>query len=222
MTGIPWAKWFGQVDDHAHDHGARQSRLRLGQVNGSFRRSAWPLREVEPFSKRRSSIRSQCLRPPVGPRSDQWDLQDRVDEVLEMVGLTSVARKRTGTFSLGMGQRLGIAAALLGDPGSSCSTNQSTDLTPKGSDGADSAQRLASEGRTVLVSSHLMSEMALTADHLVVIGSGRLIAEQPVAEFIAQSSGQHVLSGTRTARAPTTALVEAGAGIEPDPTVPWK
>jgi ABC-2 type transport system ATP-binding protein len=78
-------------------------------------------------------------------------------------------------------------------------------------------KRLASEGRTVLVSSHLMSEMALTADHLVVIGRGRLIAEQPVAEFIAQSSGQHVLVRTPQPERLATALVEAGAGIEPRP-----
>jgi ABC-2 type transport system ATP-binding protein len=117
-----------------------------------------------------------------------------------------------------MGQRLGIAAALLGDPEVLLFDEPVNGLDPEGIRWVRMLlKRLASEGRTVLVSSHLMSEMALTADHLVVIGRGRLIAEQPVAEFIAQSSGQHVLVRTPQPERLTAALVEAGAGIEPRP-----
>ncbi len=104
----------------------------------------------------------------------------RVDEVLEMVGLASVARKRAGGFSLGMFQRLGIAGALLGDPGTLLFDEPVNGLDPEGIIWIRALMRsLAAEGRTVLVSSHLMSEMALTADHLLVIGRGRMIADMP-------------------------------------------
>jgi ABC-2 type transport system ATP-binding protein len=117
----------------------------------------------------------------------------RVDEVLDRVGLSEVAGQRAGKFSLGMGQRLGIAAALLGDPGVLLFDEPINGLDPDGIRWVRNLLRaLAREGRTVFVSSHLMSEMALTADHLVVIGRGRLIAEMPVDEFIAQSSQQFV------------------------------
>jgi ABC-2 type transport system ATP-binding protein len=116
-----------------------------------------------------------------------------VDEVLDVVGLTSVAHKRAGTFSLGMGQRLGIASALLGDPSVLLFDEPINGLDPEGIRWVRNLLKgLGREGRTVFVSSHLMSEMALTADHLVVIGRGRLIAEMPVADFIAQSSQQFV------------------------------
>jgi ABC-2 type transport system ATP-binding protein len=117
----------------------------------------------------------------------------RVDAVLEMVGLTAVARKRVGKFSLGMGQRLGIAAALLGDPGVLLFDEPINGLDPEGILWVRNLLKsLAAEGRTVFVSSHLMSEMALTADHLVVIGRGRLISTGTMSEFIAESSGQFV------------------------------
>jgi ABC-2 type transport system ATP-binding protein len=117
----------------------------------------------------------------------------RVDEVLALVGLTEVARKRVGTFSLGMGQRLGIAAALLGDPGVLLFDEPINGLDPEGILWVRNLLKgLAAEGRTVLVSSHLMSEMALTADHLVVIGRGRLLSTGSVAGFIAESSQQFV------------------------------
>ena len=109
----------------------------------------------------------------------------RVGEVLERVGLSEVARKRAGTFSLGMSQRLGIAAALLGDPGILLFDEPVNGLDPEGILWVRNLMRsLANEGRTVFVSSHLMSEMALTADHLVVIGRGRLIADTSVSEFV--------------------------------------
>lgn len=113
----------------------------------------------------------------------------RVDEVLGLVGLEGVAGKRAGSFSLGMGQRLGIAGALLGDPGVLLFDEPVNGLDPDGVLWVRRLMRsLAAEGRTVFVSSHLMSEMQLTADRLVVIGRGRLIADAPVAEVIAASS----------------------------------
>jgi ABC-2 type transport system ATP-binding protein len=117
----------------------------------------------------------------------------RVDEVLDLVGLTSVARKRAGDFSLGMGQRLGIGTALLGDPGTLILDEPVNGLDPDGILWIRNLLRsLAAEGRTVLLSSHLMSEMSLTADQLVVIGHGKLIAESTVEEFIERSAHHFV------------------------------
>ena len=116
----------------------------------------------------------------------------RVDEVLSIVGLETVANRRTGTFSLGMSQRLGIAAALLGDPPVLMFDEPVNGLDPEGIVWVRQMMRaLAAEGRTVFVSSHLMSEMALTADHLVVIGRGHLIADTSVSDFIDSSSQQY-------------------------------
>jgi len=109
------------------------------------------------------------------------------------VGLHGVARKRAGEFSLGMGQRLGIATALLGDPGTLLLDEPVNGLDPEGIQWVRTLLRgLAAEGRTVFVSSHLMSEMALTADHLIVIGRGRLIADVSVDEFVRRASGNLV------------------------------
>ncbi|PZG22965.1 ABC transporter ATP-binding protein [Nonomuraea aridisoli] len=117
----------------------------------------------------------------------------RVAEVLETVGLTAVARRRIGGFSLGMAQRLGIAAALLGDPKILLFDEPVNGLDPDGILWIRTLmRRLAAEGRAVFVSSHLMSEMAQTADHLVVIGRGRLIADTSVREFIGRSSQGYV------------------------------
>lgn len=117
----------------------------------------------------------------------------RIDEVLDIVGLTEVAGQRAGRFSLGMGQRLGIAAALLGDPDVLLFDEPVNGLDPEGILWVRNLMKsLAAEGRTVLVSSHLMSEMALTADHLIVIGRGRILAAQPTTSFIAENSASHV------------------------------
>ncbi|GAA3466951.1 ATP-binding cassette domain-containing protein [Nonomuraea roseola] len=117
----------------------------------------------------------------------------RVNEVLETVGLREVARRRVGGFSLGMSQRLGIAAALLGDPEILIFDEPVNGLDPDGILWIRRLmRRLAAEGRTVFVSSHLMSEMAQTADHLIVIGRGRLIADTSVEEFIGRSSQGYV------------------------------
>jgi ABC-2 type transport system ATP-binding protein len=116
--------------------------------------------------------------------------RSRVFELIDLVGLHDVARKRAGTFSLGMGQRLGIAAALLGDPSTLILDEPVNGLDPEGIHWIRNLLRaLAAEGRTVFVSSHLMSEMALTADHLIVIGRGRLIADMAVDEFVRRASG---------------------------------
>ena len=119
--------------------------------------------------------------------------RSRVDEVLAIVGLEGVARRRAKGFSLGMSQRLGIASALLGDPAVLIFDEPVNGLDPDGIHWVRTLmQTLAAEGRTVLVSSHLMSEMALTADHLLVIGKGRLIADTSVDEFVRSSSQQSV------------------------------
>jgi ABC-2 type transport system ATP-binding protein len=113
----------------------------------------------------------------------------RVDELIERVGLRDVARKRVGKFSLGMGQRLGIAAALLADPQTVILDEPGNGLDPEGIQWIrEMLKELAAEGRTVFVSSHLMSEMALTAEHLIVIGRGRLIADLSVEEFVRRAS----------------------------------
>ena len=117
----------------------------------------------------------------------------RVDEVLEQVGLADVAGRRSGGFSLGMGQRLGIASALLGDPAKLLLDEPVNGLDPEGIRWIRQLLRsLAAEGRSVLVSSHLMSEMAQTADRLIVVGRGRLIAEGTVEDVVARSSTGHV------------------------------
>jgi ABC-2 type transport system ATP-binding protein len=115
--------------------------------------------------------------------------RSRVEEVVDAVGLREVARRRAGGFSLGMGQRLGIATALLGDPGTVILDEPVNGLDTEGIRWIRSLlQRLAAEGRTVFVSSHLMSEMALTAQHLIVIGRGRLIADTSTEELIASAA----------------------------------
>ncbi|MCD2109461.1 AAA family ATPase, partial [Rhodococcus qingshengii] len=115
--------------------------------------------------------------------------KSRVDEVLGLVGLSEVAGKKAGGFSLGMSQRLGLAGALLGDPKVLLFDEPVNGLDPEGIVWIRKfMQRLAAEGRTVLVSSHLLSEMALTAEQLVVIGRGRLISDSTVAEFVDRSS----------------------------------
>ncbi|QMU72511.1 ABC transporter ATP-binding protein [Streptacidiphilus sp. P02-A3a] len=123
--------------------------------------------------------------------------RQRVDEVLSVVGLTEVAHQRTGGFSLGMGQRLGIAAALLGDPKVLMFDEPVNGLDPEGIHWVRQLMRgLAAEGRTVFVSSHLMSEMAVTADHLIVIGRGRLLADLGTREFIDRHSAGFALVRT--------------------------
>ncbi|MFF1648563.1 ABC transporter ATP-binding protein [Streptomyces sp. NPDC058240] len=137
----------------------------------------------------------------------------RVHEVIELAGLAGAAHRRTGTFSLGMGQRLGIAAALLGDPAVLVLDEPVNGLDPEGVRWIRHLLRdLAAEGRTVLISSHLMSEAALTVDHLVVIGRGRLLADTGMAAFI----DRHTEAGVRVRTPEPRRLREvlAGVGIE--------
>jgi ABC-2 type transport system ATP-binding protein len=142
----------------------------------------------------------------------------RVRAVLEEVGLAGVARKRVGGFSLGMKQRLGIAAALLGDPAVLIFDEPVNGLDPEGIRWVRGLFRgLAAEGRTVLVSSHLMSEMENTADHLIVIGRGQLIADTPASAFVAQGTQDHVVVRTPAVRSLTAALATAGATVQPGP-----
>ena len=141
----------------------------------------------------------------------------RVDEVLALVGLAPAARRRAGGFSLGMGQRLGIAAALLGDPAVVVLDEPVNGLDPDGVLWVrELLKGLAAEGRTVLVSSHLMSEMALTAERLVVIGRGRLLADTSVDELIARAGIGSVLVRSPDAGALRDVLLAAGAGVSSD------
>ncbi|MET9657722.1 ATP-binding cassette domain-containing protein [Streptomyces sp. NPDC006510] len=147
----------------------------------------------------------------------------RVDEVLGVVGLQDVARKRSKGFSLGMGQRLGIAAALLGDPQVLLFDEPVNGLDPEGILWVRNLMKmLASEGRTVFVSSHLMSEMALTADHLIVIGRGQLLSDMSVKDFISANSADfarvRVADGVAEQREKLTAsLTEAGGQVMSEP-----
>jgi ABC-2 type transport system ATP-binding protein len=136
----------------------------------------------------------------------------RVNEVLGLVGLETAAHRSAGSFSLGMWQRLGIAAALLGDPDTVILDEPVNGLDPEGVLWIRNlVRKLAAEGRTVFLSSHLMSEMALIAEHLVVIGRGRLIADVPMAEFSAPSCAECVR--VRTPQAPALSELLAGPGV---------
>jgi ABC-2 type transport system ATP-binding protein len=175
----------------------------------------WPLREVgalldakafHPARSGRNHLRWLAVTNDIPSR--------RVDEVLDMVGLTSVANRRAGRYSLGMSQRLGIASALLGDPGVLLFDEPVNGLDPEGIRWVRHLLRaLAAEGRTVLVSSHLISEMSLTADHLVVIGQGSLIAETSVEEFVARSKGAGVRLVTPVPDEFARALTRSGGTV---------
>ena len=175
----------------------------------------WPLREVgglldakafHPARTARNHLRWLALTNDIPLR--------RVDEVLDQVGLTSVADRRAGKFSLGMSQRLGIAATMLGDPAVLLFDEPVNGLDPEGIRWVRHFLRgLASEGRTVFVSSHLISEMSQTADRLVVIGRGRLIAETSVADFVARSGGGAVKLITPDRAAFAAVLTAAGATV---------
>jgi ABC-2 type transport system ATP-binding protein len=141
----------------------------------------------------------------------------RVDEVIDLVGLHSVARKRAGGFSLGMGQRLGIAAAMLGDPEILVLDEPVNGLDPEGVLWIRNLMKqLAAEGRTVFVSSHLMNEMAVTAEHLIVIGRGKVIADCGTKEFIERSSEKSVLVRSPDAVRLSAVLRDEGGAVSPD------
>lgn len=163
-------------------------------VNGKrYAEHGAPLREVGALLEAKAVHKSRSARNHLRVLAATHGIPNsRVDEVIEITGLAPVARKRVGGFSLGMGQRLGIAAALLGDPHTLILDEPVNGLDPEGVLWVrNMAKGLAAEGRTVFLSSHLMSEMSLTADHLIVIGRGRLLADAPMAD---------VLSGAGAAR----------------------
>jgi ABC-2 type transport system ATP-binding protein len=181
-------------------------------VNGRhYHDLPWPLHEVGAL------LEAKAIHPGRSARAHLQMLaevnrisRNRVSEVLEIVGLTSVAGRRAGKFSLGMGQRLGIAAALLGDPEILLFDEPVNGLDPDGIRWVRNLLKgLAGEGRTVFVSSHLMSEMALTADEVIIIGKGRLIAQLPTSELLAQSSQRFV-----RVRSPEIARLRARLGDE--------
>ena len=175
-----------------------------------YRDLAAPLHEVGALLEARSVHTGRSARNHLLALAQTHGIpQSRVDELIDLVGLREVAGKRVGQFSLGMGQRLGIAAALLGDPQTVMLDEPVNGLDPEGIQWIRNLlKRLAADGRTVFVSSHLMSEMALTADHLIVIGRGRMIADASVEEFVRRASRDVVL-----VRSPdSTRLAEALAG----------
>jgi ABC-2 type transport system ATP-binding protein len=164
-------------------------------VNGKqYRDHAAPLHEVGALLEARSVHTGRSAYNHLLALAQTHGIQrKRVEELIDLVGLRDVAKKRAGQFSLGMGQRLGIAAALLGDPQTVMLDEPVNGLDPEGIHWIRHLLKdLASEGRTVFVSSHLMSEMALTADHLIVVGRGRLIADTTTQEFLEQASGNVV------------------------------
>ena len=147
----------------------------------------------------------------------------RVDEVLEMVGLTSVADKRVRSFSLGMGQRLGIGAALLGDPGVLILDEPMNGLDTEGIRWIRNLMKgLALEGRTVFVSSHLMGEIEISADHLIVIARGQLIADTAMRDFIERNSEAFTLVRTPQAEKLKSLLQSKGASLQLDPKGAWR
>jgi ABC-2 type transport system ATP-binding protein len=164
-------------------------------VNGKpYQEHAAPLREVGALLEARSVHPGRSAYHHLLALAQTSGIRrSRVDEVIDAVGLRKAARGRAGRFSLGMGQRLGIATALLGDPHTIILDEPVNGLDPEGIRWIRSLlQGLAAEGRTVFVSSHLMSEIALTAQRLIVIGRGRLIADAGVQEFIAGAAGNSV------------------------------
>jgi ABC-2 type transport system ATP-binding protein len=148
----------------------------------------WPLREVGALLEAKASHPGRSARNHLRALAASNRIpRSRVEEMIELVGLASVAKKRAGGYSLGMGQRLGIAAALLGDPAVVLFDEPVNGLDPEGIQWVRELLRsLAKQGRTVFVSSHLMSEMALTADHVIVIGRGKLLEDADMAEMIAK------------------------------------
>src|SRR4051812_31315818 len=207
VDGISFTVEPGRVTGFLGPNGAGKSttmRVILGldrptsgtvTVNGHrYQDSPAPLREVGAL------LEARALHPGRSARDHlRWLAvsnalpASRVDEVLDLVGLEAVARKRVGTFSLGMGQRLGIAGALLGDPPGVVLDEPVNSLDPEGIRWVRTlAPQLAAEGRTAFVSRHLMSEMALTADHLVVIGRGKVLADCSMTAFIADHAASYV------------------------------
>jgi ABC-2 type transport system ATP-binding protein len=188
-------------------------------VNGRpYREHAAPLREVGALLEARSVHPGRSAYHHLLALAQTTGIaRSRVDEVVEQVGLGEVVRRRAGRFSLGMGQRLGIAAALLGDPRTVILDEPVNGLDTEGIRWIRSLLRgLAAEGRTVFVSSHLMSEMAMTAQHLIVIGRGRLIADTGMEAFIAGAAPSVVRVRTTDPDALAARLRSREVAVSPD------
>src|SRR3954471_21333059 len=228
VDGLSFAVEPGRVTGFLGPNGAGKSttmRMVLGldrptagsvTVNGrSYAEAPAPLREVGAL------LEARALHPGRTARNHlRWLAasngipRTRIDEVLDLVGLESVADQRVGRFSLGMGQRLGIAVALLGEPPVVVLDEPVNGLDPEGIRWVRTlARQLAEQGRTVLISSHLMSEMALTADHLVVIGRGRVLADCSMPEFIAEHAASYVRVRTPRTAEGESLLRSRGLGV---------
>ena len=184
------------------------------RVNGKpYREHRAPLQEVGALLEARALHPARTARAHLAALAATAGLpKSRVDVVLDLVGLTAVADRRVGEFSLGMGQRLGVATALLGDPATVILDEPVNGLDPDGVLWVRNlTRRLAHQGRTVFLSSHLMSEMAVTADQLVVVGRGRLIADVPTAQFIDGAGGGSVR--VRSPRATELTALLAGEDV---------
>jgi ABC-2 type transport system ATP-binding protein len=228
VDGLSFTVRAGAVTGFLGPNGSGKSttmRLLLGldapdageaRING--RRYAdlpWPLREVGSMLEVRSFHPGRSARDHLLALARANDIPgERVGDVLDLVGLAGVAGKRAGAFSLGMGQRLGIAGALLGDPGLLVLDEPANGLDPEGIVWLRTLVRsLAAAGRGVLISSHLISELALTADQVVVIGRGKLIAQTSVAELSAHSASRRVLVRSPDPGSLAGALDVAGARV---------
>ena len=184
-------------------------------VNGTrYAEHGAPLHEVGTLLDAKAVHRGRTARNHLLAMATTHGLgRRRVEEVIELTGLGPVADRRVGAFSLGMGQRLGIAAALLGDPGTLILDEPVNGLDPEGVLWVRTLVRqLAGEGRTVFLSSHLMSERAQAADHVIVVGRGRVSADAPGAEIVARASGTTVR--VRTPHGPTLVEAVRGPGVE--------
>ena len=218
----------GRVTGFLGPNGAGKSttmRLLLGldrPETGSATIAGHPYRDhVEPLKVVGALLEAKAVHPGRTARNHllvlaqtQGIARKRVDEVIDIVGLGPVADKRAGGFSLGMGQRLGLAAALLGDPQVLMLDEPVNGLDPEGIVWIRNLLKyLASQGRTVLVSSHLMNEMAVTADHLIVIGRGRLVADCTTQEFIERHSEHTVLVKSPDLARLREVVIAAGARV---------
>ncbi len=226
VAGVNFTVEAGRVTGFLGPNGAGKSttmRMIMGldrptsgtvTVNGApFARHHAPLRDVGALLDAKAVHTSRSAYNHLRAMAATHSIpKKRVHEVIEMTGLTDVAKKKVGGFSLGMGQRLGIAAALLGDPQTVILDEPVNGLDPEGVLWVRNLVKyLASEGRTVFLSSHLMSEMALTADHLIVIGRGRIIADAPIRDII---NGQGVIrTRVRTDQPDQLRRLLAGDGV---------
>jgi ABC-2 type transport system ATP-binding protein len=194
--------------------GLEQPTSGTATVNGrNYRDHATPIHEIGVLLEAKATHPGRSARDHLLAMASTHRLSmRRVDEVLDLVGLSDVAGQRAGTFSLGMSQRLGIAAALLGDPKTVLLDEPVNGLDPEGIRWIrDLLKGLAAEGRTVFLSSHLMTEMALTADHLIVVGRGRLIADVSVAELTASAVSRVRVVSPQAAQLPPLLLSD---GVE--------